>query len=78
MSAGSRRLLAFYYLLCSSEINSHDSQTVSVLAFAEQELGDIEVEQKHFQSVLEMRAPEELLAQLVQERATGVAYCINF
>jgi len=53
-------LRALYYLRRSLEMDLHDPQTVYGLAFAYMELGDIEPAQKHFLTVLEMEAPEEL------------------
>ena len=53
-------LRALYYLRQSFEIDPQDPQTVYSLAFAYMELGDMEQTQKHFQKVLEMKAPEEL------------------
>ena len=46
----------------SSSARIQRVQTVYGLAFAYMEMGDIEQAQKHFQTVLEMSAPEELRA----------------
>ena len=46
----------------SYQANPQDPQTVYGLAFAYMELGGIEQSQKHFHMVLDMPAPEELLA----------------
>jgi len=53
-------LRALYYLRRPNECDPQDPQTVYDLTFAYMELGDVEPAQKHFQAVLEMKAPEEL------------------
>lgn len=53
-------LWALYYLRRSYQIDPKDPQTVYGLAYACLKLGDAEQAQRHFQEVLDMRAPEGL------------------
>ncbi len=64
---------SLYYLRQSLEIDPQEPQTVYCLAFAYMELGDMDPAQKHFQKVLAMEAPNELLG-LARNRLWEIAF----
>jgi tetratricopeptide (TPR) repeat protein len=66
-------LNAFYYLQKSYNINSHDPQTVYGLAFSYMSLNDLENAEKHFNALLDMRAPDTL-KELAREGLGEIAF----
>jgi tetratricopeptide (TPR) repeat protein len=66
-------LNAFYYLQKSYNINPHDPLTVYGLAFSYKSLNDFENAEKHFNALLDMRAPETL-KELAREGLGEIAF----